>query len=89
MPYWENSIAPRLRADQDVLISAHGNSMRALVKMLEEISDADITGFNIPTGIPMVYDLDDELRVRHRQFIGDPEAVRKAAEAVARQASRG
>lgn len=89
LPYWENNIAPRLRADQNVLISAHGNSLRALVKMLEEISDEDITGLNIPTGIPMVYELDDGLRARHREFVGDPEAVRKAAEAVAQQASRG
>ena len=89
LPYWEQRIAPRLRADDDVLISAHGNSMRALVKMLDEISDEDITGFNIPTGIPMVYELDDDLKPRHREFVGDPEAVRKAAEAVARQASGG
>jgi 2,3-bisphosphoglycerate-dependent phosphoglycerate mutase len=89
LPYWENKIAPHLRADENVLISAHGNSLRALVKMLEDISDEDITGLNIPTGIPMVYELDDRLRARHREFVGDPEAVRKAAEAVAQQASRG
>ncbi|HHQ13600.1 MAG TPA: 2,3-diphosphoglycerate-dependent phosphoglycerate mutase [Chromatiales bacterium] len=88
-PYWEISIAPRLKAGQDVLIAAHGNSLRALVKMLDQISDEDITGFNIPTGIPILYELDDELRPLSREFIGDPEAVRKAAEAVAKQASRG
>jgi 2,3-bisphosphoglycerate-dependent phosphoglycerate mutase len=88
-PYWEERIAPRLLAGENVLIAAHGNSLRALVKMLDGISDADITGFNIPTGIPIVYELDDRLRPRSREFIGDPDAVRKAAEAVAKQASGG
>ena len=60
MPCWEQSIAPDLRAGKYVLISAHGNSLRALVKMLDEVSDEDITGFNIPTGIPLVYQLDDD-----------------------------
>ncbi len=86
-PYWEASIAPRLLAGEDVIIAAHGNSLRALVKMLDGISDADITGFNIPTGVPILYDLDDQLKPRSREFIGDPEAVKKAAEAVARQAA--
>ena len=71
-----------------MLIAAHGNSLRALVKHLDDISDEEIVGLNIPTGIPLVYELDDELsRIRH-YYLGDPEAVRKAAEAVAKQAQR-
>ena len=88
-PYWEQAIAPRLHAGENVLIAAHGNSLRALVKMLDGISDAEITGFNIPTGVPILYDLDGELKPRGREFIGDPDAVKKAAEAVARQAGGG
>ncbi|MDX1482236.1 MAG: 2,3-diphosphoglycerate-dependent phosphoglycerate mutase [Woeseiaceae bacterium] len=84
-PCWEERIAPDLRAGKDVLISAHGNSLRALVKMLDRISDEDITGFNIPTGIPLAYELDDDLEPRSREFLGDPEAVAKAAAAVAAQ----
>ena len=85
VPYWEAEIAPALRAGKDVLISAHGNSLRAMVKMLDGISDEDITGFNIPTGIPMEYRLDDDLKPLSREFLGDPEAVAKAAAAVAAQ----
>jgi 2,3-bisphosphoglycerate-dependent phosphoglycerate mutase len=88
-PYWESTIAPRLVAGDNVLIAAHGNSLRALVKMLDRISDTEITGFNIPTGIPILYELNDDLSPRSREFIGDPEAVKKAADAVARQASGG
>lgn len=84
-PCWEELIAPQLRADKDVLIAAHGNSLRALVKMLDEVSDEDITGFNIPTGIPLAYELDDDLKPLSREFLGDPEAVAKAAAAVAAQ----
>ena len=84
-PCWDEKIAPELRAGRNVLIAAHGNSLRALVKMLDEISDEDITGFNIPTGIPIAYDLDDDLRPLSREFLGDPEAVAKAAAAVAAQ----
>jgi 2,3-bisphosphoglycerate-dependent phosphoglycerate mutase len=87
MPYWQESVVPRLTDGQDVLIAAHGNSLRALVKMLDGISDEDITGFNIPTGVPIYYDLDDNLQPRSREFIGDPEAIRKATEAVAQQAA--
>ncbi len=86
-PYWIDQVAPRLEAGQNVLIAAHGNSLRALVKMLDEISDEDITEFNIPTGVPILYDLDDKLKPRSREFIGDPDAIRKAAEAVAQQAA--
>ena len=82
-PYWDTQIAPALTAGKDVLIAAHGNSLRALVKMLDGVSNADITGFNIPTGIPMAYTLD--LKPLSREFLGDPEAVAKAAAAVANQ----
>ncbi len=85
-PVWEQVIAPRIRAGERVLIAAHGNSLRALVKMLSGISDDEITGLNIPTGVPLVYELDDELREVSREYLGDPEAIAAAAEAVARQA---
>ena len=85
IPCWEEHIAPDLRAGKDVLIAAHGNSLRALVKMLDEVSDEAITQFNIPTGIPLAYELDDDLKPTSREFLGDPEAVAKAAAAVAAQ----
>jgi 2,3-bisphosphoglycerate-dependent phosphoglycerate mutase len=88
-PCWIEVIAPELEAGRNVLIAAHGNSLRALVKMLDEISDEDITGFNIPTGIPLVYELDDDLKPVSREFLGDPEAVAKAAAAVAAQGKSG
>ncbi len=84
-PCWTDVIAPDLRAGKNVLIAAHGNSLRALVKMLDQVSDEEITGFNIPTGIPMAYELDDDLRPISREFLGDPDAVAKAAAAVAAQ----
>jgi len=84
-PCWEERIAPDLRSGKNVLIAAHGNSLRALVKMLDGISDEDITGFNIPTGIPIAYELDDELKPLARDFLGDPAAVAAAAAAVANQ----
>lgn len=84
-PCWRELIAPELSAGKNVLISAHGNSLRALVKMLDNVSEEDITGFNIPTGIPLLYDLDDELKPVSSQFLGDPEAVAAAAAAVAAQ----
>jgi len=84
-PCWNELIAPDLKAGQNVLIAAHGNSMRALVKMLDGVSDEEITGFNIPTGIPLSYELDDDLRPISSKFLGDPDAVAKAAAAVAAQ----
>ena len=84
-PCWNETIAPDLRAGKDVLISAHGNSLRALVKMLDNVSEEAITVFNIPTGIPVVYELDDDLKPLSREFLGDPEEVAKAAAAVAAQ----
>ena len=85
-PCWNERIAPELARGKDVLIAAHGNSLRALVKMLDEVSDDEITGFNIPTGIPLAYELDDDLKPRGREFLGDPEAVAAATAAVANQA---
>lgn len=89
MPYWEGTIAPAIRSGQRVLITAHGNSMRALVKYLDQISDSDIVGLNIPTGIPLIYELDETLAPVKHYYLGDPEAAARAAEAVAKQASRG
>ena len=85
MPYWRDPIAPAIRAGRRVLIAAHGNSLRALVKHLDHISDRDIVGLNIPTGIPLVYELDGDLRPIRSRYLGDPEAARRAAEAVANQ----
>ncbi|MFO7692912.1 MAG: 2,3-diphosphoglycerate-dependent phosphoglycerate mutase [Vicinamibacterales bacterium] len=88
LPYWHETVAPAVRSGQRVLIVAHGNSLRALVKYLDNIPDADIVGLNIPTGIPLVYELTDELKPTRSYYLGDPEAVKKAAEAVAAQLKR-
>jgi 2,3-bisphosphoglycerate-dependent phosphoglycerate mutase len=85
LPYWQQTIAPAVRAGKRVLIAAHGNSLRALVKHLDGVSDADIVGLNIPTGVPLVYELDDTLRPIRHEYLGDAEQIRKAQEAVARQ----
>ena len=85
LPCWEETIAPELRAGKNVLIAAHGNSLRALVKMLDKVSDDEITSFNIPTGVPLAYELDDDLIPLSREFLGDPDAIAKAAAAVAAQ----
>jgi 2,3-bisphosphoglycerate-dependent phosphoglycerate mutase len=85
LPYWRETIAPAISSGQRVLITAHGNSLRALVKYLDDVSDADITELNIPTGIPLVYELDAALQPLRHEYLGDPEAARKAAEAVASQ----
>ena len=85
VPYWTGTIGPDVRAGHRVLITAHGNSLRALVKYLDQISDGDIVELNIPTGIPLVYELDAELRPIRNYYLGDPDAARRAAEAVARQ----
>jgi 2,3-bisphosphoglycerate-dependent phosphoglycerate mutase len=85
-PYWHEAIAPELLAGQDVLVSAHGNSLRALLKMLEGISEQDITEINIPTGVPRVYELDSALRPLRAEYLGDAEAIAAAARAVANQA---
>ncbi len=85
LPYWHETVAPAIREGKRTLISAHGNSLRALVKYLDGISDEDIVGLNIPTGIPLVYELDDDLKPRTSYYLGDPDAVEKAAAAVADQ----
>jgi 2,3-bisphosphoglycerate-dependent phosphoglycerate mutase len=86
LPYWYDAIVPQLRAGLTVLVVAHGNSLRALVKHLEDIADDDIAELNIPTGAPKRYVFDDELRVREATYLGDADAVAAAASAVGRQA---
>ena len=88
LPYWHETIAPAVRSGQRVVIAAHGNSLRALVKYLDGISDEEIVGLNIPTGIPLVYELDDDLKPLRHFYLGDPEAVARAAAAVAAQGTK-
>jgi len=85
LPYWHDHIAPAVRSGKRVLIASHGNSLRALVKYLDEIPDTEIVGLNIPTGIPLVYELHDDLRPIRNYYLGDPEAVAQAVNAVANQ----
>jgi 2,3-bisphosphoglycerate-dependent phosphoglycerate mutase len=85
LPYWNQSIAPDIRAGKRVLVTAHGNSLRALVKYLDKVSDQDIVGLNIPTGVPLVYELDDVLKPIRHYYLGDPAEVEKAMQAVASQ----
>ena len=85
VPYWEQAIAPQVRAGKRVLVAAHGNSLRALVKHLDAVSDADIVDLNIPTGIPLVYELDDELKPCRHYYLGDAEEVAKRIAAVSAQ----
>lgn len=85
LPYWHDTIAPAVREGRRVLIAAHGNSLRALVKYLDNVSNDDIVGLNIPTGIPLVYELDDDLKPVRHDFLGDEEAVKAATAAVAGQ----
>ena len=85
LPYWHSTLAPVVKSGQRVLVTAHGNSIRALVKYLDNISDEAITELNIPTGIPLVYELDGDLKPLKSYYLGDEEAVKKAAEAVAQQ----
>jgi 2,3-bisphosphoglycerate-dependent phosphoglycerate mutase len=87
LPYWHEAIAPAIAGGQRVLVAAHGNSLRALVKYLDGISDQNIVELNIPTGIPLVYELDGLLKPIRSYYLGDPEAAKKAAAAVASQAS--
>lgn len=88
LPFWHETIVPAVRSGQRVLVSAHGNSLRALVKYLDDMPEAEIVGLNIPTGIPMVYEFTDDMSPIRRYYLGDPEAARRAAEAVANQAKR-
>jgi len=85
LPYWHETIAPVVRSGLRVIIAAHGNSLRALVKYLDDISDQDIVELNIPTGIPLVYELEDDLTAIRSYYLGDPDAVKRAAQAVADQ----
>jgi 2,3-bisphosphoglycerate-dependent phosphoglycerate mutase len=85
LPYWHETIAPQVRAGKRVIITAHGNSLRALVKYLDDVSDADIVGMNIPTGVPLVYELDDSLSPISSRYLGDPDEVQKAMQSVADQ----
>lgn len=85
VPYWEHEIAPKIKEGKKIIIAAHGNSLRALVKYLDNMSDADIVNLNIPTAMPLVYELDENLKPIKNYYLGDPEAVKKAMEAVANQ----
>jgi 2,3-bisphosphoglycerate-dependent phosphoglycerate mutase len=88
LPFWNQRIAPELAAGRNVLVAAHGNSLRAMVKMLDRMSDAAIVELNIPTGVPLVYELDSHLQPVASRYLGDAEAVKARAEAVARQAEQ-
>jgi 2,3-bisphosphoglycerate-dependent phosphoglycerate mutase len=85
MPYWHDVMAPVLKSGKHVLVSAHGNSLRAMVKYLDNISDEDIPGLNIPTGIPLVYELDEDLKPQKHYYLGDARAVERAVNKVAKQ----
>jgi len=85
LPYWHSTLAPAIKSGQRVLVVAHGNSLRAMVKYLDNISDEEIPGLNIPTGVPLVYELYEDLKPIEHYYLGDPEAVAKAAAAVANQ----
>ena len=86
LPYWHDHIAPDLKTGKTVLVTAHGNSLRALYKYLNNISEAAIVELNIPTAIPLLFELDEQLKVKSFRYLGDPEAAKRAAEAVANQA---
>ena len=86
LPYWHDAIAPDLKAGKTVLVAAHGNSLRALYKYLVGVSESEILELNIPTGIPQLFELDDQLKLVRHRYLGDPEAAKRAAEAVANQA---
>ena len=88
LPYWHETIAPAVREGRRVLIAAHGNSLRALVKYLDDVSEEAIVGLNIPTGMPLVYELGDDLKPLRSYYLGDPEKVKAAMEAVAAQGKK-
>jgi 2,3-bisphosphoglycerate-dependent phosphoglycerate mutase len=85
LPLWHNEIAPAVKAGKRVLIAAHGNSLRALVKYLDNVSDDEIVNLNIPTGMPLVYELDEDLKPIKHYYLGDPEKLKASMEAVAAQ----
>ena len=88
LPLWHETIAPAIQSGQRVLIAAHGNGLRALVKYLDHVSEQDIVELNIPTGMPLVYELDETLKPLNRYYLGDPEKVKTAMEAVAAQGKK-
>jgi 2,3-bisphosphoglycerate-dependent phosphoglycerate mutase len=88
LPLWHQTIAPAVKSGKRVIVAAHGNSLRALVKYLDNISDDEIVGLNIPTGVPLVYELDDNLKPIRHYYLGDPEAVAAAMQAVASQGKK-
>jgi 2,3-bisphosphoglycerate-dependent phosphoglycerate mutase len=88
LPFWNDRIVPELLAGKNVLVVAHGNSLRAVVKMLDNVSEAEITELNIPTGVPLVYELDANLKPIKSGYLGDPEAIKAAAEAVKKQTEK-
>jgi 2,3-bisphosphoglycerate-dependent phosphoglycerate mutase len=85
LPYWHDTIAPAVKSGRRVIVAAHGNSLRALVKYLDNVPDDEIVELNIPTGIPLVYELDESLRPVRHYYLGDPEAAARAAASVAAQ----
>jgi 2,3-bisphosphoglycerate-dependent phosphoglycerate mutase len=85
LPYWDSDLAPAIKSGQRLLVVAHGNSLRAIVKYLDDISDEEIPGLNIPTGVPLVYELDENLNVIQHYYLGDPEEIARKAAAVAAQ----
>lgn len=88
LPYWHETIVPSLKEGKQVIIAAHGNSLRALVKYLDNVSDQDITSLNIPTGIPLIYELDSNFRPLKHYYLGDPEVIKKAIDSVAKQTKK-
>lgn len=88
LPYWQETIAPTIKSGKRVIIAAHGNSLRALVKYLDHISDDEIPGLNIPTGVPLVYELDEKMNPIRHYYLGDQEAVQNAINAVANQTKK-
>ena len=85
LPYWHEVIVPTIRSGKRVIICAHGNSIRALVKYVDDVSDVDIVGINIPTGIPLIYELDERLKPVKNYYLGDPDEIKRATETIARQ----
>ncbi len=88
VPYWKETISKRLMEDGEVLVAAHGNSLRGIVKYLKNISNEDIVGLNLPTGIPYIFEFDDEMNLQKDYFLGDPEVIRKLMEEVANQSKK-
>ena len=88
LPFWHNTIVPSLKEGKKVILAAHGNSLRALVKYLDDVSNEDIVSLNIPTGIPLVYELNDDLKPIKHYYLGDPEVIKKAIDSVAKQTKK-